>query len=421
MRRAACLVALLVLAAPASAHAATRTYSTGPISVPVPDGGAGERALLVRDAGPVSHVAVEVRVEHPRDRDLTLTLTSPAGRTVTLFAGRGNGSNLGTGRDCGGVLTEFDDSFGEPLDSGSPPYVGAFQSDQPLSAFDGEPAPGRWTLRVRSAAGGGAGTLLCWRLTLSRNVLTVERARRGHVTAELSYRESNGVFRQPRLRILRGGRRLLDTAMPRPGCFGACPGWRPVGPPVVRDLDTDGEPEVIVDTYSGGAHCCTYSLLYRYTGRRYARLVHGWGNSGYRLVDLDGDGRPELRSSDDRFAYAFASYAATLEPVQVWRYDRGGLIDVTRRFPALIRSDAASAWRLYLRERRRRPREVRGILAAWLADQLLLGRGPAGWQALEEAYRRGELGRGQRLYGYPAGQRYLAALRAFLRRTGYGS
>jgi hypothetical protein len=51
---------------------------------------------------------------------------------------------------------------------------------------------------------------------------------------------------------------------------------------------------------------------------------------------------------------------------------------------------------------------VRGVLAAWLADQYLLGRGAAGWSVLRRAERRGEVDRA-----------YLRKLRSFLRRTGY--
>ena len=60
---------------------------------------------------------------------------------------------------------------------------------------------------------------------------------------------------------------------------------------------------------------------------------------------------------------------------------------------------------------------MRGILAAWLADQYSLGRGRAGWRVLERAVRRGELG--HKFDGWPVGKAYLRKLRAFLRRTGY--
>jgi hypothetical protein len=240
------------------------------------------------------------------------------------------------------------------------------------------------------------------------------------VRAQLTVTERAGVVRDVRLRIVRLGRVRLDTKVPRLGCAD-CPGWRVVGRPVVRDLDRDGESEVVVDVYTGGAHCCTHSLLYRWQprGRRYVRSTAGWGNQGYRLADLNADRRPELSSRDDRFAARFTAYAASASPLRIWHYDRGRLRDVTRRFPRAVERDAALLWQDYLRVRRNEVREVRGLLAAWLADQALLGHADQGWRRLEQAHRRGELGRGARVDGYHAGRGYLAELRSFLRRAGY--
>src|ERR687891_1121536 len=105
------------------------------------------------------------------------------------------------------------------------------------------------------------------------------------VRAELTLTERGGVVRDVRLRIIRLGRVRLDARLPRVGCADPCPGWRVVGRPAVRDLDGDGESEVVVDVYTGGAHCCTHSLLYRWRpgGERYERTTAAWGNAGYRL------------------------------------------------------------------------------------------------------------------------------------------
>ena len=37
----------------------------------------------------------------------------------------------------------------------------------------------------------------------------------------------------------------------------------------VADLDGDGEPEVLVDTFSGGAHCCLTTRVERWDGTGY--------------------------------------------------------------------------------------------------------------------------------------------------------
>ena len=80
-----------------------------------------------------------------------------------------------------------------------------------------------------------------------------------------------------------------------------------------------------------------------------------------------------------------------------------------------MEQDAKRLWRTYSSERR--DEDVRGVLAAWQADQYLLGREDAGWLELERALKRGDL---QGPNGFwPTGRRYLEALRSFLVKTGY--
>jgi hypothetical protein len=183
----------------------------------------------------------------------------------------------------------------------------------------------------------------------------------------------------------------------------------------VRDLDGDREPEVLVDLYSGGAHCCWYTDVYRYVrrSRSYRPTIGFWGNVVPTLVDLNGDRRPEFRTADDRFAYVFTSFAGSVFPIRIFRFDHGRFLDVTRRFPQLVRRDAARLYALYRSERRRPDADVAGVLPAWLAEEYLLGRGPSGWPVLRRAVRRGEIG------PYSRPRTYLRKVRFFLRRTGY--
>jgi hypothetical protein len=244
------------------------------------------------------------------------------------------------------------------------------------------------------------------------------RAASGAVKVTLTFREQ-GLFSASdlRLTITRSGATVLsqllrddrgEPATDRPTLL------------IARDLDLDGEPEVLVDLYTGGAHCCTYTLLYRFdpTAAEYLSVAHEWGNVGYGLRDVDGDGVPELASADDRFAYAFTSYAGSAFPVQVWRYRPGGLVDVTRAYRQLVRADAVQLWRSYVRERQRKPadRDVRGVLAAWQADKALLGEAGEGWKRLRAARAAGEL---KGSPPWPSGYRYLRELRAFLAAAGY--
>jgi subtilisin-like proprotein convertase family protein len=423
----ALLLALVLAAVPGSAHAATKTYSTGPVALAIHESAAA--SLRVRDRGPVSRVTAAVRIDFPRTGDLKLVLRSPKGTAVILAANRGGaGKNFGTGRGCGGQLTVFDSEYGSPIREGVAPFGDSpYRPEQSLARFNGEGAAGRWTLVIENAAQRRLGSLRCWQLTVSRNVLERRVVQRKQVSAELTYRETNFMFFGVRLRIARSGRTGLDASLGEVNCR-MCPnrGLLFTGdrnPMTIRDLDFDREPEVLLDLYTGGAHCCSYTLIFRYRPRfgDYRRLVGWWGNVGRRIVDLDHDGRPELVSADDRFSYTFAAYAASVQPLQIWHYDRARLVDVTRAFPRMIEREAGSLWRAYLTVRKSAYPEVRGILAAYLADLYLLGREDEGWRRLEEAFRRGDLGRGPSKDGWPAGQAYLHKLRAFLRETGYAA
>jgi hypothetical protein len=111
----------------------------------------------------------------------------------------------------------------------------------------------------------------------------------------------------------------------------------------VEDLDADAEPEVIVDLYTGGAHCCFVSRFYRWDGAAYVPADRNFGDPGYRIADLDGDGVKELITADYRFGYAFTSFAASLMPVRIYELRAGKWALVTTRFPAQIRKDSKAA------------------------------------------------------------------------------
>jgi subtilisin-like proprotein convertase family protein len=383
------------------------------------------RSIDVPDAGPVSFVAVGVRIDHPRDSDLTLTLISPRGRKVVLSAARGGtGADYGSGpKGCSGNLAWFESDALDPVSTQAPPFAEEQRPEQPLSALNNQEARGRWSLRVDDGAAGARGTLLCWQLELGRNVLEHIRVKQGAVSADLSFRETNSNYSDLRITVGRRGRSVLTTPVSRLACHDcsvAGPGTLiDPHPLAIRDLDGDGEPEVLLDLYTGGAHCCFYTVILRYDGSGYRGSVAFWGDPGYELRDLDRDGRPDFVTGDDRFAYAFTSYAGSVLPILVRRYDHGALIDVTNDYPALVRAEAAHLWTEYLRDHRRRDADVRGLLAGWLADEYRLGRQDEGWRRIEAAFRRGELSAPRVDPIWPAGRKYLSALRTFLVKNGY--
>src|SRR3954451_9365966 len=111
----------------------------------------------------------------------------------------------------------------------------------------------------------------------------VDRARSGSVRAEFAYRPV-GVLKSwshSRIRIWDHGHKIVD----RDGGFGqtvrGLPGFRALS---VLDLDGTAPPEVLLYTYSGGAHCCWTMQIF--TGTH--RLKKEWGHYALpKLQDVD--------------------------------------------------------------------------------------------------------------------------------------
>lgn len=250
-------------------------------------------------------------------------------------------------------------------------------------------------------------------------------ARTPTLTATFSYVETGGQlphhYKDGRVTIVRAdGRRFAFSLRPlRPG-YDVAPTF--AGPDEkaihIRRLDRQGDPEVVVDLYWGGAHCCFYTVVFRYdpAAKTYVRASHLWGDTPPRLRELGPDGRLEFVGGDDRFAYAFTSFADSAFPVQVWTFADGRFVDATRSFPAQLRASAKRHLAEY-RSERRSDRSVRGILAAYLAERYLLGEADDGWAVVRRAAARGEL---THTYDGPdTAATYLHRLRAFLARNGY--
>jgi len=142
---------------------------------------------------------------------------------------------------------------------------------------------------------------------------------------------------------------------------------------------------------------------------RYGVIVHDWGNPGYRLEDLNADGRLEFVSADDAFSYAFTSYAASRRPPRIWRFDGRKLLNVTRKYPNLLEKDAAECWTAFEEASPKDPDgdEVRGLAGAYVADLCLLGRCKEGWEKLRAAYDK------------PDRDRFFRDLSSLLQKNGY--
>jgi hypothetical protein len=250
----------------------------------------------------------------------------------------------------------------------------------------------------------------------------VERAQTGTVQAVFSYSWDPAKFRfsGQHIAIKREGATRFSAYLRRPPESGGTANAQPAGffshkrSVSLTDLDGDREPEVVLDLYWGGAHCCWYTQIYRYDSamQHYRPLVHVWGNVNYVLADLDHDGRLELVTRDDRFSYAFSSFADSRWPVRILAYRAGKLIVVTKSYASEIKRDSASLWHEAM-ARGRTKANNQGMMAAWAADQCMLGQCTVGLQSIASLSKTG------RVHGDLTPAEYERRLRAFLKRTQY--
>lgn len=161
------------------ATAVTNNYSSGGISVAIPDcviiggtnfNGSITNQITVSDTGSVAKVVVRVRINHTFDGDVRIDLVHPDGTMIGMIAPNPStsGANFGSGAtDCTGTFTVFDDSSATPIAAGSPPYASSFKPRQPLSALNGKSGQGIWKLIVTDTAPGDSGTLYCWQMQIA--------------------------------------------------------------------------------------------------------------------------------------------------------------------------------------------------------------------------------------------------------------
>ncbi len=118
------------------------------------------------------------------------------------------------------------------------------------------------------ARAGAAGPAVAAAGTADGGTATGRRRRTGH--PDLGRRPQFGV-KDPRLVVARGGATLFDASPIADGrtsleSAASSPRASAHAPLQVVDLDGDGEPEVLVDAYTGGAHCCALTEILRFTG-----------------------------------------------------------------------------------------------------------------------------------------------------------
>jgi hypothetical protein len=251
---------------------------------------------------------------------------------------------------------------------------------------------------------------------------TTQTASAGSVTATFSFKKHNQsgfvTYSNLRLQIARSGQTVFDAPVRSASC-GPSPFCWPgavLGPSVhVVNLERAAEPDVVLDLYSGGAHCCTIEQVFFYNSatHSYSKREHYFGDPSATLAALGPGGRREFLSADDRFAFAFTDFADSGMPIQIFAFNGGRFVDVTRRHRSLITKDAAMWWRLFSHDLSNGV----GLIAAWAGDEELLGNGTLVKHRLAQELMLGHL----RSAGLPGGggKAFIHNLNTLLRRWGY--
>ncbi|HEX5449005.1 MAG TPA: hypothetical protein VFW85_03005 [Gaiellaceae bacterium] len=204
-----------------------------------------------------------------------------------------------------------------------------------------------------------------------------ETASSGNVKATVAYRQIDATHYAVKLTIVKDGKTTYNKAVPT--AFAHTGPSQPLGlvggasTLELGDLDGDGVAEVLVNFYTGGAHCCNWTWAYHFNAKKlvWSRTAHIWGDPLYTMADLAHTNSLQLISADDRFAYAFSSYADSVLPVQVWVFKNGRFTDATRTYGNQVSLDLEKNWHHF--KSAQPGTALRPILAAWVADNCLAG------------------------------------------------
>jgi hypothetical protein len=267
-------------------------------------------------------------------------------------------------------------------------------------------------------------------------------AQLGQVKATLSgtaVKGDGGGFdsvRRPTIDVsVSGGRSTRYSVAPAPGGF---PGGPAAGGLLLNPVRAGGDYPLCVarfgpssvtvallGLFTGGAHCCSW--LYAYPAMPSEAVLakpveQAMGDPG---ASIEGLGSSAIvLTADDRFAYQFDSFAASGMPLRLLSFQSGKFMNVTSQHLELVAKDAKDWWSAY--QQAQAPSSEGkggglGLLAPWVADECLFGKGPQAWKTVAALEARGQLSGGKFAEPsvWPTGAKYVAALRKFLAQTGY--
>ncbi|WP_330203772.1 hypothetical protein [Cyanobacterium sp. Dongsha4] len=182
-------------------------------------------------------------------------------------------------------------------------------------------------------------------------------------------------------------------------------------------------PYIVIQTYSGGAHCCTSFYIYTWLDGKFVETsIENLNSGGGIFKDLKEDNSLQFVTNDNSFLYAFSSYAGSYPPSLIYDVKKGELIENTRNYPNYLQ-ETADDMLTALKEGIANDYEVNGVLAGYVAQKILLDEYEEGWQFMLENFDRNDT-TGLTIYNAEfeeVGQHpdFPTALKAFLQERGY--
>ncbi|MGG6240743.1 hypothetical protein ACQ4N7_19150 [Nodosilinea sp. AN01ver1] len=160
----------------------------------------------------------------------------------------------------------------------------------------------------------------------------------------------------------------------------------------LMDLDSDGTSEVVVQTFTGGAHCCLAYTTYTWQDDQFNPTYFGYlDGGGGEFIDLNSDGLMEFVTLDNAFFYSFSSYAGSYPPSVILTYQNGAYRDTTTQFTNYL-EDLAAGMRFTIEdpEFADRGSDKNGVLAGYVAQSIRLGQYRDAWQYMLAHYDRAD-------------------------------
>lgn len=99
------------------------------------------------------------------------------------------------------------------------------------------------------------------------------------------------------------------------------------------DVNGDGRPEIVLDGYSGGLHCCYTTYIISLD--RKPQLLHAFSNAVPISFQKQPDGTILIRAADGVFGYFIVPPAQAVVPTVLLQMKGGQLVDVSSQFPQL--------------------------------------------------------------------------------------